>query len=207
MLRLKLAEAISAPAPGLTQRDVHLPKVPGKAMAIIGVRRCGKTTYLWQCLAERLAVNTPREALPLLGLEDDRLAGLQVADLAWLVEEYFRGYPALRTDPRVTFFLDEIHTVPGWEKFIRRLIDTEKVNIFLTGSSARLLSREVATSMRGRALEVLIHPFSFREALRHAGAEPEAAWNKLPATSRSNLDHRLHRYLEVGGVPGSPGPR
>ena len=205
LLRLKLAEAISTPAPGLTRRDVRLPKVPGKAMAIIGVRRCGKTTYLWQCLAERLAANTPREALPLLGLEDDRLAGLQVADLAWLVEEYFRDYPALRTDQRVTFFLDEIQTVPGWEKFIRRLIDTEKVNIFLTGSSARLLSREVATSMRGRALEVLIHPFSFREALRHAGAEPEAAWNKLPASSRSNLDHSLHRYLEVGGFPEAQG--
>ncbi len=116
----------------------------------------------------------------MLGLEDDRLAGLQAADLAWLMEEYFRQYPAHRSDRTVTLFLDEIQTVPGWEAFARRLIDTEKVDLLLSGPSARLLSREVATSIRGRALEVLIHPFSFREALRHAGAEPEVAWSRLP---------------------------
>ena len=205
LLRLKLAEAITSPVPALTRRDVRLPSIPGKALAVIGVRRSGKTTFLWQCLGERLGAGTPREALLLLGLEDDRLAGLQTADLAWLVEEYFRDYPALRGGPHVTFFFDEIQTVPGWERFIRRLIDTEKANVFLTGSSARLLSREVATSMRGRALEVLIHPFSFREALRHAGAEPKAAWNRLPAPIRSDLDYRLRRYLVVGGFPEAQG--
>jgi hypothetical protein len=205
MLRLKLAEAIASPVPGFTRRDVRLPTVPGKALAVIGVRRSGKTTYLWQCLGQKLAAHTPREGLLLLGLEDDRLAGIQVADLAWLVEEYFRDYPALRGDPRVTFFLDEVQTVPGWERFVRRMIDTEKVSLFLSGSSARLLSREVATSMRGRALEVLIYPFSFREALRHAGVEPEAAWKRLTASRRSDLDHRLRRYLTVGGFPEAQG--
>ncbi len=205
MLRLKLAEAITGPVPGLTVRDVRLPKVPGKALAVIGVRRSGKTTYLWQCLGERLAGGAPRESLLLLGLEDDRLAGMQAADLAWLVEEYFRDYPALRGDPRVTFFLDEVQNVPGWERFVRRMIDTEKASLFISGSSARLLSREVATSMRGRALEVLIYPFSFREALRHAGVEPETAWQKLSASRRSDLDHRLRRYLSVGGFPEAQG--
>ena len=201
LLRLKLAEALTAPPPPLTRRDVRLPAVPGKALAVIGVRRSGKTTFLWQCLAERQAAGTPRDSLLLLGLEDDRLAGIQAADLAWLVEEYFRQYPARRGDRRVTFFLDEIQAVPGWEAFARRMIDTEKTGLFLSGSSARLLSREVATSMRGRALEVLIHPFSFREALRHAGAEPKAAWDRLSAPARSELDHRLRRYLVAGGFP------
>jgi len=201
LLRLMLADAIAAPIPSLTRRDIRLPDVPGKALAIVGVRRSGKTTYLWQCLAEKLEANTPREALLLVGLEDDRLAGMQTEDLAWLVEEYFRDFPALRGDRRVTFFFDEIQTVPAWERFIRRLVDTEKLNIFLSGSSARLLSREVATSMRGRALEVLIHPFSFREFLRHAGAEPRVPWRKLPAGGRSEVDHGLHQYLVVGGFP------
>jgi len=53
MLRLKLAEAIASPVPGFTRRDVRLPTVPGKALAVIGVRRSGKTTYLWQCLGQR----------------------------------------------------------------------------------------------------------------------------------------------------------
>lgn len=201
VLRMKLAEAITASIPEHTRRDVALPEVPGKALAIVGVRRSGKTTFLWQCLSERLASGTPREALPLIALEDDRLAGLQTEDLAWLVEEYYRDYPGLRGDPRVTFFFDEIQTVPAWERFVRRLIDTERLNVLLTGSSARLLSREVATSMRGRALDVLVHPFSFREALRHARAEPLEPWRRLPPAARSELDHRLRRYLAVGGFP------
>ena len=201
LLRLKLTDTLTRSVPPLTRRDVRLPRVPGKALAVIGVRRCGKTTLLWQCLADRLAAGTPREALLLLGLEDDRLEGLQVADLAWLIEEYFRLHPALRDARTVTLFFDEIQAVSGWEGFIRRLVDTEKVDIFLCGSSARLLSREVATSMRGRALEVLLHPFSFREAIRHAGAEPARPWNELPKAVRSDLDRRLRRYLVEGGFP------
>ncbi len=66
LLRLKLSEALTSPVPPLTRRDVRLPGVPGKALAVIGVRRCGKTTLLWQCLADRLAAGVPREALLLL---------------------------------------------------------------------------------------------------------------------------------------------
>ena len=205
LLRLKLADALTNTAPPLTRRNVRLPAVPGKVLAVIGVRRCGKTALLWQCLSERLAAGTPREALLLLGLEDDRLEGLQVADLAWLVEEYFRLHPAVRDARKATLFFDEIQTVPGWEVFVRRLVDTERVDIFLSGSSARLLSREVATSMRGRALEVLLHPFSFREAIRHTDAEPRGQWGELSKASRSDLDRRLRRYLLEGGFPEAQG--
>jgi hypothetical protein len=84
-------------------------------------------------------------------------------------------------------------------------VDTELVDLFLSGSSARLLSREVATAFRGRALEVLVHPFSFREALRHAGKEPSAPWERLAPGERSALDHEMRRYLEVGGFPEAQG--
>lgn len=63
------------------------------------------------------------------------------AELQWVVEEYFRLQPQWRDSKTVTFFLDEIQAVPGWESFTRRLMDSEKVDIFLSGSSARLLSR------------------------------------------------------------------
>jgi len=121
------------------------------------------------------------------------------------VEEYFRLQPGIRDAHPATFFFDEIQTVPGWEAFARRLLDTEKVELFLSGSSARLLSREVATSMRGRALEVLIHPFSFRETLRHTGAEPDAPWDRLPKAVRSKLENRLRTYLFEGGFPEAVG--
>jgi predicted AAA+ superfamily ATPase len=205
VLRQKLLDALHMAPPPLTRRDVRLPSVPGEALAVIGVRRSGKTTFLWQCLADRLASGTPREALVLLGLEDDRLAGLETSDLSWLIEEYFRLQPAMRDAHTATFFFDEIQTVAGWERFIRRLVDTEKVDIFLSGSSAKLLSREVATAIRGRGMEVLVHPFSFREALRHAGAEPDIPWEALSKAARSDIQSHLHRYLSEGGFPEAQG--
>ena len=109
--------------------------------------------------------------------------------------------PHLRDQQRVTFFFDEIQVVQGWEAFAPRLIDTETADLFLTGSSARLLSREVATSMRGRAMEVLIHPFSFREVLRHVGEEPQGPCSAWPKALRTAIDGRLRDYLTVGGFP------
>jgi hypothetical protein len=101
--------------------------------------------------------------------------------------------------------LDEIQAVPGWETFARRLLDTERVELFLSGSSARLLSREVATSMRGRAMEALVYPFSFREFLRHRGKEPDRDLDRLPKATRSALDKELLDYLAGGGFPEAQG--
>ena len=115
ILRQKITDAVSAPLPTLTRREARIPSVPGKALAVIGVRRSGKTPFLWQCLGDRLAAGRPREALPLLGLEDDRLSGMGVAELDWLLEEYFRQFSGLRDSGTVTLFLDEIQNVPGWE--------------------------------------------------------------------------------------------
>lgn len=205
VIRQKITDALAAPVPAHTRRDVHLPAVKGKAMAVIGMRRSGKTTFLWQCLAERLKAGTLRDALLYFNFEDERLAEMTAHDLQLVVEEYFSLHPERRDSKQVTFFLDEIQEVPGWETFVRRLLDTEKVELFLSGSSARLLSREVATSMRGRAMEVLVHPFSLRESLRHRGAEPMSSWTDLPKATRSTLDKHFRAYLSEGGFPESQG--
>lgn len=197
----KITDSLSGRLPQLTARTILLPKVPGKALAVIGMRRSGKTSFLWQCLRQRVEAGVPREALLYFNFEDERLAGLTAADLQVLVEEYYRRHPEWRDQRRVTFFLDEIQVIPGWETFARRLLDSEHLDLFLSGSSARLLSREVATSMRGRALEVLVHPFSFREALRHRQAEPARPWRTLPKAARSALDKSLRQYLVEGGFP------
>lgn len=201
----KMREGLAVPPPAATRRDIRLPRTPHKAMAVIGMRRAGKTTFLRQCMADRLAAGAPRESLLYLHLEDDRLAGMRTADLSWLLEEYYRLFPLLRDKRRVGLFLDEIQLVPEWEKFIRRIMDSEAVDVFLSGSSARMLSREVATSMRGRAMEVLVHPFSFREALRHAGAEPEGPRAAATKAQRSELNHRLKAWLRTGGFPEAQG--
>jgi predicted AAA+ superfamily ATPase len=137
--------------------------------------------------------------------EDERLAGMTAADLSLVVEEYYLLNPEWRDQRRAVLFLDEIQNIPGWETFARRLLDTETVELFITGSSARLLSREVATSMRGRAMEALVHPFSFREYLRHLGREPELDADRLPKAMRSALEKDLREYLSCGGFPEALG--
>jgi uncharacterized protein len=189
----------------MTRRDVRLPAVPNKAIAVIGMRRSGKTTFLWQILADRLNQGIERDGLLYLGLEEERLAGMTGADLGIVVEEYFRLHPEWRGGKRATFFLDEIQVVQGWERFARRILDTERIELFLSGSSAKLLSREVATSMRGRAMEALVMPFSYREYLRHRGQEPARGISRLTKAIRSSLDQQLIGYLAEGGFPETQG--
>lgn len=206
LLRQKIIDSLGAPVPASTRRDVWMPSVPNKALAVIGMRRTGKTTLLWQLLGDRLAAGTPREALLYFSFEDERLAGMTAEDLELLLDEYYKLQPQWRdAERRATLMLDEVQLVAGWERFARRLLDSERVELFVSGSSARLLSREVATSMRGRGLETVVLPFSLRESLRHAGMEPETAAPRLPKAARSALEKALRGYLAQGGFPEAQG--
>jgi predicted AAA+ superfamily ATPase len=197
----KLNDAEHARPRDYTRRDVRLPQVPDRAVAVIGMRRAGKTTFLWQVVGDRVAAGTPRPGLLYFNFEDERLAGFEATDLQTLVDEYYTRNPEWRTGRRATWMLDEIQLVPGWERFVRRLLDTEHVDLFLSGSSANLLSREVATSMRGRTMEAVVYPFSFREFLRHRGREVTGRTDRLPSAARSSLQKDIREYLEVGGFP------
>lgn len=205
IIRRKIIDSLASSPPSLTPRDVRVPAIPNKAVAVIGMRRSGKTTFLWQLLGDRLGRGEEREGLLYFSFEDERLAGVTVGDLDLLVEEYFRLNPSWRDQRRVSFFLDEIQVVAGWESFVRRLLDTEQIEIFLSGSSARLLSREVATSMRGRAVEAVVYPFSFREYLRHHRREPERSLVRLTKADRSAVEKELTDYLAAGGFPEAQG--
>jgi predicted AAA+ superfamily ATPase len=101
----------------------------------------------------------------------------------------------------VHWFLDEIQLVPGWERFVRRALDSEKVEIAVSGSSARMLSREVHSSLRGRGMATVIRPFSFREFLRHRGEEPAKEPGRWRPAERSLVEKRFREYLVEGGFP------
>ncbi|MBI5481376.1 MAG: ATP-binding protein [Deltaproteobacteria bacterium] len=202
----KLADSLVAPLPSLTPRRLHGPvSLPRQATAVIGMRRAGKTTFLHQMRQERAAGGVARELLPYLNLEDEQLAGLAAGDLGLALEEYYRRFPALRGTATVTWCFDEIQVVPGWERFVRRVLDSEQVEVFLSGSSAALLSRELATAMRGRAWEVVIHPFSFAEYLVHHRRVVPATPGFLAAAERSALERDYLDYLTVGGFPEAQG--
>lgn len=206
LLAEKLADSLAAPLPPATPRRVHgVVSLPGKATAVVGVRRAGKTTFLHQLRRERVERGAARERLPYINFEDERLTGLGAKHLHLLLEEYYRRYPAVRGQDTVTWCLDEIQVVPGWERFARRVLDSEKVELFVSGSSAALLSRELATAMRGRAWEVVIHPFSFEEVLRHHGRPIPARPDFLTVPERSALERAFLDYLAVGGFPEAQG--
>src|SRR6185436_21061025 len=132
-IQQKVVDGLAVAPPPLTRRDVYLPAIPGKALAVIGMRRAGKTYFLWQCLADRLAAGEPRAALLYFNFEDERLAGMQAVDLQYLPEAFYLLHPEWRDQRRVTFFLDEIQTVTGWETFVRRLLDSEQIELFVSG--------------------------------------------------------------------------
>jgi len=202
----KLGESLTETIPSSTPRVVYgTVSLPGKATAVIGMRRAGKTTFLHQLRRERLERGVGRERLPYLNFEDERLVGLRADQLHLVLEEYYRLHPALRGREQVTWCFDEIQVVPGWERFVRRILDSESVEVFLSGSSAALLSRELATAMRGRAWEVVIHPFSFEEYLRHHGHPVPEPSGPLGTRRRSALERAFLDYLAAGGFPEGQG--
>ncbi|MCC7486351.1 MAG: ATP-binding protein [Burkholderiales bacterium] len=199
-----IAAAADVASRPLTRRDARLPAVPGKVHAVVGMRRAGKTTFLHQLLEERREAGPPECAL-YLSFDDDRLAGIEADQLALLLEEHYRRQPELRGRRTVHWLLDEIQLVPGWDRFLRRVLDTEKVELVVSGSSARMLSREVHTSLRGRGMETVIGPFNFREFLRHRGEEPARNPQRWTAAERSLVEKRFLEFLAEGGFPEAQG--
>ena len=199
LLEQLIADFHERPLPSLTHREAALPALPGKIDAVIGMRRSGKTWFLFEAMQHYLNRGIPKEAMLYLNFDDERLLPMTAADLGQIIETYYRLFPEHR-DRTCYFFFDEVQNIPSWEAWLRRLADTERVQIAVTESSAKLLSREIATALRGRTLSTEIFPFSFREALAHEGI------TNIPvlrpgAKKRALLENRLRRYLLNGGFP------
>jgi len=179
-------------------RRLRIETIHGKAAVCIGVRRSGKSTYLFQVIQRLLDNGVPRESILYLNFFDDRLHNLKRDGLGLITEAYYSLYPEKKNTETVYCFFDEIQAVPGWEPFVDRLMRTDKCEVYLTGSSAQMLSKEIATQMRGRALSWEMFPFSFREFLD---------WKKIEITSTLSTKKRLlvqkafEEYWETGGFP------
>ena len=178
----------------------HLPLEPvrGKAAVCIGVRRSGKSTYLFQVIAGLLARGVPRQNILYVNFFDDRLHGLRPETLGVILEAYYALYPEKKQTETVYCFFDEIQAAPGWEPFVDRLLRTEQCEVYLTGSSARMLSKEIATQMRGRALAWELFPFSFQEFLAARGLESAGA---LSTKRRLLIQKAFEDYWVIGGFP------
>jgi predicted AAA+ superfamily ATPase len=179
-------------------RRLRIETARGKAAVCIGVRRCGKSTYLFQLIERLVQGGVPRENILYLNLFDDRLHSLRHDNLGLIAEAYYAIYPEKKNTETVHCFFDEIQAVPGWEPFVDRLMRTERCQVYLTGSSARMLSKEIATQMRGRAWSWELFPFSFREFLDYKEIESKGA---LSTQKRLLVQKAFDEYWQTGGFP------
>ncbi|MDZ7640937.1 MAG: ATP-binding protein [Desulfurivibrio sp.] len=179
-------------------RRVAVSPVSSKATICIGVRRSGKSTFMFQLMKKLMGSGVSRQNILYLNFFDDRLHSLRHDNLGLILEAYFSLYPGKKNAEKVYCFFDEIQSVPGWEPFVDRLMRTEKCEVFITGSSARMLSREIATQMRGRSLSWEMFPFSFREFLDYKGIKSEGP---LSTKGRLTVQKAFEEYWETGGFP------
>jgi len=185
--------------PELVPRRLEMPWIPGKANVVIGMRRSGKTWFCYQQMALLREKALSKERLLYVNFEDERLLPFAAQDFQILLETYYRKFPAFKNQ-RCYLFLDEVQRIQGWDMFVRRVLDTENLSVCLTGSSSRLLSTEIATSLRGRSLTTEVFPFDFREFLDYreiALTSVRTFGSKIKAT----LQNLIAQYLKVGGFP------
>ncbi len=181
--------------PEIKPRELEVPVNINKAVTITGLRRVGKTYFLYQTIQELLKAGLKLENIFYMNFEDNRLEGITSENLSKIVELYRKHNPDSKT---MYLFFDEIQNVSGWEKFVRRLLERREVRIFITGSSSKLLSREIATSLRGRSLSFKLFPLSFREFLRFKGFETEEPFIE---DERGLITRYLEEYMQFGGFP------
>lgn len=179
-------------------RHLRIEAVPGKAAICIGVRRSGKSTYMFHLIQRLLESGVSRRNILYVNFFDDRLHSLRRDNLGLIADAYYSLYPEKKNTETVYCFFDEIQAAPGWESFVGRLMRTEKCEVYLTGSSAKMLSKEIATQMRGRALSGEMFPFSFSEFLDRKGV---ARGSRLSTKGKLLARKAFEDYWETGGFP------
>ena len=181
--------------PVFRRRELVVPLNLEKIVTIIGPRRAGKTYYLYQIMGELEKRGIARHQMLYLNFEDERLVLDGDNDL--IFDAYRELYPD-QDLAQVYVFFDEIQELPDWEKFVRRVADTISKHVFLTGSNAKLLSREIATSLRGRSLAYEILPLSFKEYLFFLNIP---AGDLMSSQNRALIGNAFEQYCLWGGFP------
>lgn len=182
----------------LVPRVATFPDAPNKIKVAVGMRRSGKTYFLYQAILQQLKHGIPFTRILFINFEDDRLLPLDAHKLAALLEAFYTLHPE-NHDQKCYLYLDEIQNVPDWPHVIRRFHDTKNVEIFLTGSSAKLLSKEIATSLRGRSLATEIWPYSLNEFM--LAKKIDINKSSFGKKTQDQLSRVFQEYMQEGGFP------
>jgi hypothetical protein len=195
MLKTIITDSQLKLLPEVWPRTLKLPAGTGKIITLTGVRRSGKTYHLFNLMNRLRSNGVSNEKLLYFNFEDERLH-FSPPELDLILQAYQELYPTLKLS-ECFFFFDEIQEAPAWEKFVNRVHDSISPNVFITGSNARLLSQEIATSLRGRTLTFEVYPLSFSEFshIQSSGLNPYSS------VDRAAIINLFERFMHQGGFP------
>lgn len=160
---------------------------------LVGVRQAGKSYMLYKRARQMMAAGYQLEDMVYINFDDERLMGMTADELDLILQAYQSVYNRIPV-----FFFDEIQNVDGWEHFARRLAN-KKYHVYITGSNAKMLSRDIQTVLGGRFLDALIYPYTFSEYLEAKGVALEKEWQY--GRQRAIVQQALADYMKWGGFP------
>ena len=160
---------------------------------LVGVRQAGKSYMLYKRAKQLLADGHSVEEIVYIDFDDERLLGMTAADLDLILQAYNSVY-----SHKPILLFDEIQNVEGWEHFARRLAN-QKYQIWITGSNAKMLSRDIQTTLGGRFLDGKVYPYTFKEYLEVQGVALSKEWQF--GSLRSKVQQLFSVYFKWGGFP------
>lgn len=180
------------------------PRIGNLVKVVTGMRRSGKSYRLLQEIDRLMSTGVPANRICYFNFEDDRLAPVTPATGDEVIDAFFTLNPHAMTDGCYLFF-DELQEMSSWGAWLRRVVDTTKATIYVSGSSSKMLSREISTEFRGRALDFELLPYSFSEYVSVTLAGCDAKRVYPTRQERIVVASALRDYLERGGFPASIG--
>lgn len=180
----------------LHERSLQLPLNKQRIVTVTGVRRCGKSSLLHLTINRLLASGVDKEQILYIGFDDERLANMDVSDFDEILQAYRLMYPG-RPLSSVYMFFDEIQIVKGWELFVLRVYKSYCKNVYVTGSTAQMLSGEMSSALRGWPDEYTEYPLSFKEFIAFKGVKA----NRYTEEGAALMANMFKSYLLTGGFP------
>lgn len=159
----------------------------------VGVRQAGKSYLLYQQVQQLIGRGARIEDIVYVNFDDERLQGMTTSDFDLILQAYHSMY-----DGQPVFFFDEIQNVAGWANFARRLAN-QKYRVYVTGSNAKMLGRDIETVLGGRYMDIHVFPYSFGEYLKAVGVELSAGWQY--GRKANEVQRQFRTYFEWGGFP------
>lgn len=159
----------------------------------VGIRQAGKSYLLYQRIQQFIREGHNLEEIVYINFDDERLRQMTVDDLDLILQAYHSLF-----ELRPILFFDEIQNIEGWENFARRLAN-QKYNIYITGSNAKMLSREIATTLGGRYWNTNVYPYSFAEYLIAKGINLAKSW--MYSKQSGEVSKTFNDYFFFGGFP------